>query len=88
MPMVTPAPITSALITPGGGTWQVTTDHGRTDVVAPGGTHTTLDTSSVDAVMSALGDDIAVLERRSGELNWPATKSTVLLSSEIESLAS
>ncbi len=74
----------AALVAADAGVWQLLGDDRRTEVIQPQGGRLLLDTQSSDSAISAIGNDVLVLQRRTGELNWLAGATKVQLSSEID----
>ncbi len=73
----------AALIASDSGVWQLLGDDRRTEVIQAQGDRLLLDSQSSDSAMSAIGSDVVVLERRTGELNWLVGPSEVQLLGEI-----
>ncbi len=70
--------------TPSGAIWQLSDEGGRIDVITPQKVRFTLDTGSPDALLTALGEQAIVLERRSGELDWLGTANVTPLGGELD----
>ena len=79
------APSRSAALTASdNGVWQLLDGDRRTEVIQPQGGRLLLGPRSSDSAISALGTDVAVFDRYTGELNWLVASTQVQLSGEID----